>query len=82
MTSCHLIYRRGRTFRLIDPEYERLIGLYDFYEQAVGAWTAYISQGRRGSGLDISLDDEVVIDAWRKDSQQFSTSRCVIKRKM
>jgi hypothetical protein len=26
--------------------------------------------------------DEVVIDAWRKDSQQFSTSRCVIKRKM
>jgi hypothetical protein len=78
MTSSPIIYKKGSTIRLLDPEYERLIGMYDEYEQAQVGWYVYIAQGRLGEGFDINSDDEYVIDMWRKDSQQF-ISRCKMK---
>jgi hypothetical protein len=78
MTSSPIIYKKGSMIRLLDPEYERLIGTYHGYEDAQHGWTIYMSQGRMGAGFDINSDDEYVIDMWRKDSQQF-ISRCTMK---
>lgn len=78
MTKNPLIYKKGHGIRLLDPEYERLIGVYDFYDQAVQAWACYMAQGRVGEGFDINKDDEYVIDQWRRDSQRF-IARAVMK---
>jgi len=78
MTRKPLMYGRGYDVRLIDPEYERLIGIYDTHEQAAAAWVCYMSQGRVGQGFDINKDDEYVIDQWRRDTQIFN-ARCIMK---
>jgi hypothetical protein len=78
MTKMPLIYQRGPGVRLIDPEREILIGVFDDYEQAQRGWAAYIGQGRVSEGFDTNADDDYVIDMWRRDSQRF-IARCVMK---
>ena len=67
MTKTPLIYKWGADMVLLDPEWERRIGVYDELPQAHRAWAAYIAQGRVGSGFDITVEDEKVLDLWRAE---------------
>ena len=79
MTQSPLIYRHKWEVILIDPEREIVVGTYNNDEQARRAWCVYMAQGRVGTGYDLTEVDEMVVDYWRVDSQQFN-ARCEIKR--